>query len=321
MSEAGSMESDPVVPYADPAGLPPALRAAIEAYAERMGFLPNALKLYMHRPEILRCLIELNNTVMRDESGHLDEGLKRRVAAVCSALNRSPYCVAHNANTLKTDADGDGEGWGHTDAQVRALLDPAYEPDDPVESACLAFARAATRDPSDVPQAVIARLTDALTPPQAIELACVVGFWRMYNAIHESLYVPLEDELLGGGDFNSDELLGETAGAGRVADGAGRAMPAAQARVEIYTMAGCSFCRRAKRMLEGRGAAFAEYRIESDETLLAEMVDRSGGRRTVPQIFIDGAHKGGMDDLQALAKTGELDTRLGTAAWRRTASG
>ena len=311
MTERTGLESDPIIPYADPAGLPDALRSAIESYARRMGFLPNALKLYMHRPQILKCLIELNNTVMRDASGHLDDGLKRRVAAVCSALNHSPYCVAHNANTLKGDPDGDGEGWGWSGDDVRALLDPGFEPEDPVEGACFAFARAATRDPSDVPQAVVSRLTEALTPPQVIELACVVGFWRMYNSIHESLYVPIEDELLGGREFNAEELLGE-AGAGAAAGAAGP-RPAAAAKVEIYTKAGCSFCRRAKRVLEGKGVAFTEFRVDEDEAALAAMLERSHGRRTVPQIFIDGDHIGGMDGMQALARAGELDAKLGIA--------
>ena len=204
--------------------------------------------------------------------------------------------------------EGDGEGWGWSDEEVRALLDPGFEPDDPVEAACFAFARAATRDPSDVPQAVIARLTEALTPPQVIELACVVGFWRMYNSIHESLYVPVEDELLGGRDFNPDELLGEAAGDGR---GAAGPRPAAAAMVEIYTRAGCSFCRRAKRVLEGKGVTFVEFRIDEDEAALAAMIERSNGRRTVPQIFIDGGHLGGMDAMQALARAGELNAKLG----------
>ena len=310
MTERTGLESDPIIPYADPAGLPDALRSAIESYARRMGFLPNALKLYMHRPQILKCLIELNNTVMRDASGHLDDGLKRRVAAVCSALNHSPYCVAHNANTLKGDPHGDGEGWGWSSDDVRALLDPGFEPEDPVEGACFAFARAATRDPSDVPQAVVSRLTEALTPPQVIELACVVGFWRMYNSIHESLYVPIEDELLGGREFNAEELLGE---AGTGAGAAAGPRPAAAAKVEIYTRAGCSFCRRAKRVLEGKGVAFTEHRVDGDETALNTMIERSNGRRTVPQIFIDGDPIGGMDGMQALARAGALDAKLGIA--------
>ena len=310
MTEQTGLESDPIIPYADPADLPTALRSAIESYAQRMGFLPNALKLYMHRPQILKCLIEINNTVMRDASGHLDDGLKRRVAAVCSALNHSPYCVAHNANTLKGSVEGDGEGWGYSDEDVRALLDPEFEPDDPAEAACFAFARAATRDPSDVPQAVITRLTEALTPPQVIELACVVGFWRMYNSIHESLYVPVEDELLGGRDFNTEELLGE-AGARAAAGAAAGPRLAATAKVEIYTKSGCSFCRRAKRVLEGKGVAFTEFRVDEDETTLNAMIERSNGRHTVPQIFIDGGHIGGMDGMQALARAGTLDARLG----------
>ena len=304
MTERSGLESDPIIPYADPADLPDALRSAIESYARRMGFLPNALKLYMHRPQILKCLIELNNTVMRDASGHLDDGLKRRVAAVCSALNHSPYCVAHNANTLKGDPDGEGEGWGWSGEDVRALLDPGFEPEDPVEGACFAFARAATRDPSDVPQAVIARLTEALTPPQVIELACVVGFWRMYNSIHESLYVPIEDELLGGRDFNTDELLGE----------AGRAPPPARAPPppgwrSTPGPAAPSAPGQAGAGRERRGVHRVLRRW--GRRALAAMLERSNGRRTVPQIFIDGDHIGGMDGMQALARAGELDTRLG----------
>ena len=176
--------------------------------------------------------------------------------------------------------EGDGEGWGYSDADVRALLDPGFEPDDPAEAACFAFARAATRDPSDVPQAVISRMTEVLTPPQVIELACVVGFWRMYNSIHESLYVPVEDELLGGRDFNPDELLGEAE-----TGGAPGPRPAVTVKVEIYTKAGCSFCRRAKRVLEGKGVVFTELRVDEDEVVLKTMIERSDGRRTVPQIF------------------------------------
>ena len=188
----------PPIPYADRGALPDDLAAAVDAYERRMGFLPNALKLYMHRPELLACLIRLNDTAMRDESGHLDRGLKRRIAAFCSALNRSAYCVAHNSNTLASAAGGGGEGWGYAEAKIDALLDPGYEPEDPMERACFAYARAATLDAADVPAEVLENLTAALTPPQIVELACVVGFWKMYNTIHESLGVPIEAALLGG---------------------------------------------------------------------------------------------------------------------------
>ena len=192
-------EADPIIPYADADALPDGLKAAVEYYAERMGFLPNALKLYMHRPELLECLIRLNNIVMRDPSSQLDAGLKRRLAAVCSVLNKSDYCVAHNTNTLTKEARGDGEGWGFSADEVAGLLHASYAPGGPLEQACFDYARAATLDPSGVPEALVRRVAGVLSPAQFVELACVVGFWKMYNGVHESLHVPIEHELLNGG--------------------------------------------------------------------------------------------------------------------------
>lgn len=188
-------EEQPFIPYADRDALPEALRAPLEAYEQRMGFMPNALKLYMHRPELLACLVQLNNTVMRDPSSHLDAGLKRRISAICSYLNKSAYCVAHNTTTLMKEEDGDGEGWAFTDEDVHKLLDPAYAPDDPAERAAIDYARAATVDHSNVPRATLDALAQHMTPPQIVELACVVGFWKMYNSIHEALHIPIEEAL------------------------------------------------------------------------------------------------------------------------------
>ncbi len=190
-------EEKPFIPYADRDTLPDALKAPLEAYEQRMGFMPNALKLYMHRPELVGCLVQLNNTAMRDPTSHLDAGLKRRISAICSYLNKSAYCVAHNTNTLMTAAGGNGEGWDFSDEDILNLLDPAYSPIDPAEKAAIDYARAATVDHSNVPRAVLDSLAETMTPPQVIELACVVGFWKMYNSIHEALHVPIEQELLG----------------------------------------------------------------------------------------------------------------------------
>lgn len=189
-------EAEPFIPYADLSALPDALKAPLNAYEARMGFLPNALKLYAHRPEILALLVQLNNTVMRAENGHLDKGLKRRIGALCSRLNGCTYCTAHNCGTLKTAVDADAEGWGFEDGDVRELFDPNYAPDSPAERACFAYARAASEDSSNVPQEILDDLAAHLTPPQIVELACVVGFWKMYNTIHDSLHVPLEEHLL-----------------------------------------------------------------------------------------------------------------------------
>lgn len=185
-------ENDAFISYADREELPKHLKELLTQYEARMGFMPNALKLYMHRPEILSCLIQLNNTVMRDTSSQLDDGLKRRIAAICSSLNKSKYCIAHNTNTLMGAKASGGEGWNYSEEDVRTLLSPDYEPENAVERAALAYAKAATMDPSNVPNAILADLSETMTPPQIVELACVVGFWGMYNSVHEALSIPIE---------------------------------------------------------------------------------------------------------------------------------
>lgn len=82
------------------------------------------------------------------------------------------------------------------------------------------------------------------------------------------------------------------------------------AHVEIYTKAWCGYCARAKKLLDGKGAAYDEYDITMGGPKRGEMIDRSGGGTTVPQIFIDGRHIGGSDDLAALDREGGLDPLL-----------
>ncbi len=81
-------------------------------------------------------------------------------------------------------------------------------------------------------------------------------------------------------------------------------------RIEIYTKFLCPFCTRAKSLLTKKGAAFEEHDISMGGPLRAEMLERAGGRNTVPQIFIDGQHIGGSDDLAALDRAGKLDPML-----------
>jgi glutaredoxin 3 len=83
------------------------------------------------------------------------------------------------------------------------------------------------------------------------------------------------------------------------------------ARVELYSTGFCGFCQRAKALLTRKQVAFEEYRVDSDRALRTQMETRSGGARTVPQIFINGRHIGGCDDLYALEQSGQLDTLLG----------
>lgn len=82
------------------------------------------------------------------------------------------------------------------------------------------------------------------------------------------------------------------------------------AKVEIYTKFLCGYCTRAKALLGGKGIAFEEYDITMGGPRRAEMIDRAHGRTTVPQIFIDGLHIGGSDELAALDNSGKLDPLL-----------
>ena len=85
------------------------------------------------------------------------------------------------------------------------------------------------------------------------------------------------------------------------------------ARVEIYTKFLCSYCFRAKRLLDDKGAAYEEHDITMGGERRAEMIQRANGRTTVPQIFIGETHVGGCDDLYALEEEGALDRLLESA--------
>jgi len=81
------------------------------------------------------------------------------------------------------------------------------------------------------------------------------------------------------------------------------------AKIEIYTSPWCGYCARAKSLLEGKGAAYREMDVIEDAARRAEMRERSH-RTTVPQIFINGQHIGGSDELAALEQAGKLDALL-----------
>jgi glutaredoxin 3 len=82
-------------------------------------------------------------------------------------------------------------------------------------------------------------------------------------------------------------------------------------RVEIYSTLFCPYCARAKSLLERKGVKYINFDIIEDVSKREEMLKRAGGRTSVPQIFIDGEHIGGCDDLYALDRAGKLDPKLG----------
>lgn len=80
--------------------------------------------------------------------------------------------------------------------------------------------------------------------------------------------------------------------------------------VIIYTTRSCPYCIAAKRLLTQKSVSFEEISVEGDLIARVKMIALAGGRRTVPQIFIDGRHVGGCDDLYELETNGRLDRLL-----------
>jgi alkylhydroperoxidase family enzyme len=98
---------------------------------------------------------------------------------------------------LKKSKDAGFEGWGLSEEEVQDLITGAYSPANEMERACFDYVRSASEDPTSVPDEILQRLKKHLTPAQIMELACVVGFWKFYNTVHDSLHIPVESSLLG----------------------------------------------------------------------------------------------------------------------------
>lgn len=82
------------------------------------------------------------------------------------------------------------------------------------------------------------------------------------------------------------------------------------AEVTIYTRQFCGYCTAAKKLLEEKGVAYVEHDATYEPALRQEMIAKANGRSTFPQIFINGTHVGGCDDLHDLEYTGKLDPML-----------
>jgi glutaredoxin 3 len=82
-------------------------------------------------------------------------------------------------------------------------------------------------------------------------------------------------------------------------------------QIVMYSTTWCGYCHRARGLLERKGVGVQEIKVDEDPSQREVMVQKSGGRRTVPQIFIGERHVGGYDDLAALDRAGELDKLLG----------
>ncbi|PCJ97489.1 MAG: glutaredoxin 3 [Zetaproteobacteria bacterium] len=81
-------------------------------------------------------------------------------------------------------------------------------------------------------------------------------------------------------------------------------------KIEIYTWSTCPYCVRAKALLDSKGVEYTDYDITGDDAARAKMIERTGGPKSVPQIFINDKHYGGCDELHALDAQGKLDGLL-----------
>ena len=86
------------------------------------------------------------------------------------------------------------------------------------------------------------------------------------------------------------------------------------AQIEIYTSPLCGYCHAAKRLLNAKKAPFVEINVMANPAKRQQMMSRANGRHTVPQIFINGQHIGGFDDMNAMDRAGKLDPLLNGAA-------
>jgi len=82
------------------------------------------------------------------------------------------------------------------------------------------------------------------------------------------------------------------------------------ATVDIYTLKTCPYCVRAKQLLDSKGVVYQELKVDEKPELADEALQRSGGLKTLPQIFINDTHIGGFDDMHALDQEGKLDPML-----------
>lgn len=80
--------------------------------------------------------------------------------------------------------------------------------------------------------------------------------------------------------------------------------------IHVYSKDYCPYCVRAKQLLKHKGVEFVEFQVDRDQAKYQEMLQRSNGARTVPQIFIDDYHVGGCDELYALHRQNKLDALL-----------
>ena len=187
-------EDRTLVPHVEnrESGYAPSLQAMLDGIRAQMGFVADSVATYLHRPAIAEAVLRLTAAIGKDPSSTLDRLLKRKIALVCSTINGCVYCTSHQCAYLSKHDDGDAEAWGLSRGELESLVDGTAEPANEVERVCLDFARAASRNSSTIPNEIRVRMKQHLSHAQIVELAFVVGHWKLYNTVNDALGLPIE---------------------------------------------------------------------------------------------------------------------------------
>jgi uncharacterized peroxidase-related enzyme len=189
-SSAG--EREPIIRYADEAGLDEESRAIMAATRAMLGVVPNAAKTYFNRPEIARVIHPFYTAIMLSDSSHLDIALKNKLGIICSSTNQCLYCTSHQCSVAQSSTTMDVTRSGLSDDELMALISGFDEGKDDTERLCFEFARVASAGPSDVSDELLTRMKAHLSTEQIVELGCVVAMWKFFNTMHDSLHIPSE---------------------------------------------------------------------------------------------------------------------------------
>lgn len=195
MGKVSAEEKDPaVIPLVDVASLDPQTKALHDRIEASIGFVPNSMKTYLHRPSVAGALLGLSAGIYGVDEDSLPASVQAKLGVICSAINGCAYCTSHQCSALQNPAAHAAQASGLSDAEIEALISGKAEGSDPVEKACIAYARAASFDPNSVPEELLEDLKSVLSSGQIVQLAAIVGMWKLFNTIHDSLKIPIEDE-------------------------------------------------------------------------------------------------------------------------------
>lgn len=164
------------------------VRPAVEFYAKRMGFLPDTIRLYLHVPWVAEAMFHMNNALMRDERNALGEEAKYRLSMVASRDNDCAYCTSHHVGVFK-------KKFGYDETKIESVL-RMDQPADAREALAQEFVHQASLDAQGVTDELRARMAKTFSPQEYMEIVLLVGFWKMYNTMHNAMGIESEPPVI-----------------------------------------------------------------------------------------------------------------------------